>query len=111
MWISGTPVAASITSATLCIVSVQSTTHSAPAASSAAASAASSRPAVKRLRQRDHAMRCTLAPGPDGMQLDPQSAQESHLIAQSAAHADAIAFIDHGDGEVAAGELVQYGLL
>ncbi len=65
---------------------------------------------VKRLRQRDHAMRCTLAPGPDGMQLDPQSAQESHLIAH-AAHADAIAFIDHGDGEVAAGELVQYVLL
>ena len=55
-------------------------------------------------------MRCTLAPGPDGMQLDPQSAQESHLIAH-AAHADAIAFIDHGDGEVAAGELVQYVLL
>ena len=34
MWISGTPVAASIASATLCIVLVQSTTHSAPAASS-----------------------------------------------------------------------------
>ena len=41
MWISGTPVAASIASATLCIVLVQSTTHSAPAASSAAASVAS----------------------------------------------------------------------
>ena len=46
MWISGTPIAASIASATLCIVLVHSTTHSAPAASSAAASAASRRPAA-----------------------------------------------------------------
>ena len=65
---------------------------------------------VKRLRERDHAMRCTLSPGADGMQLDPQSSQDSHLIAH-AAHADAIAFIEHGDGDVPAGTLVQYVLL
>ncbi len=66
--------------------------------------------AVKRLRDRDHAMRCTLSPGPDGMQLDPQRSQESHLIAH-AAHANAIAFVDHGEGELPAGSLVEYVLL
>ncbi len=65
---------------------------------------------VKRLSERDHAMRCALSPGPDGMVLEPQPAQESHLIAH-AAHADAIAFIDHGDGEAEAGSLVEYVLL
>ena len=44
------------------------------------------------------------------MELDPQPAQESHLIAH-AAHADAIAFIDRGEGDAPAGALVQYVLL
>ncbi len=65
---------------------------------------------VKRLRDRDHAVRSTLFPGPEGMELDPQPAQESHLIAH-AAHADAIAFIDRGEGDAPAGALVQYVLL
>jgi molybdopterin molybdotransferase len=65
---------------------------------------------VARLEQRDHAVRCTLEPGPDGMRLRPQTAQDSHLIAHAAA-ADAIALIGAGTGSVAAGELVEYLLL
>jgi molybdopterin molybdotransferase len=62
---------------------------------------------VRRLRDRDHAMRSVLRPGPDGMELDPDAAQDSHLIVH-AAGADAIALVAAGDGEAAAGELVEY---
>jgi molybdopterin molybdotransferase len=65
---------------------------------------------VKRLSDRDHAMRCRLFPTADGMVLEPQRAQESHLIAH-AAHADVIAFVDAGPGELEAGSLVEYVLL
>ena len=62
---------------------------------------------VERLRVRDHAVRCRLSASPEGMQLHPLGPQDSHLIVH-AAGADAIALIDAGDGEAAAGELVEY---
>jgi molybdopterin molybdotransferase len=62
---------------------------------------------VRRLRLRDHAVRCRLEPGDDGMQLYPQDAQDSHMIAH-AASADAVALVAAGEGEAAAGDLVSY---
>ena len=62
---------------------------------------------VARLGERDHAVRCALEPGEDGMRLRPQTAQDSHLIAHAAA-ADALALIAAGTGQAAAGELVEY---
>jgi molybdopterin molybdotransferase len=62
---------------------------------------------VRRLRERDHAVRCRLAPSPEGMQLHPLGPQDSHLIVH-AAGADAIALVDAGEGEAPAGALVQY---
>jgi molybdopterin molybdotransferase len=62
---------------------------------------------VKRLRARDHAVRCRLAAAPDGMRLHPLGPQDSHLIVH-AAGADAIALVDAGEGEAPAGELVEY---
>jgi molybdopterin molybdotransferase len=62
---------------------------------------------VKRLAGRDHAIRCRLAAGDGGMELHAQDAQDSHLIVHAAA-ADAIALITAGQGEAAAGELVEY---
>jgi molybdopterin molybdotransferase len=62
---------------------------------------------VRRLRERDHAVRCRLAASPDGMQLHPLGPQDSHLIVH-AAGADAIALVDAGEGEAPAGELVEY---
>jgi molybdopterin molybdotransferase len=62
---------------------------------------------VRRLRERDHAVRCRLAASPEGMQLQPLGPQDSHLIVH-AAGADAIALVDAGEGEAPAGALVQY---
>jgi molybdopterin molybdotransferase len=62
---------------------------------------------VKRLRGRDHAVRCRLAASSYGMQLRPLGPQDSHLIVH-AAGADAIALVDAGEGEAPAGELVEY---
>ena len=62
---------------------------------------------IARLAERDHAVRCALERGEDGMRLRPQTAQDSHLIAHAAA-ADAIALIPAGSGELAVGELVEY---
>ncbi|MDX6547714.1 MAG: molybdopterin molybdotransferase [Gaiellales bacterium] len=62
---------------------------------------------VRRLPGRDHAIRCRLATGAAGMELHAQDAQDSHLIVHAAA-ADAIALIAAGQGEAAAGELVEY---
>jgi molybdopterin molybdotransferase len=62
---------------------------------------------VRRLRERDHAVRCRLAASPEGMQLRPLGPQDSHLIVH-AAGADAIALVDAGEGEAPAGALVQY---
>ena len=62
---------------------------------------------VARLRVRDHAVRCRLSASPEGMQLHPLGPQDSHMIVH-AAGADAIALIDAGDGEAAAGDIVEY---
>jgi len=62
---------------------------------------------VPRLKARDHAVRCRLVVGDDGMQLLPDGPQDSHLIVHAAA-ADAVALVAHGEGVAAAGELVEY---
>jgi molybdopterin molybdotransferase len=62
---------------------------------------------VRRLRVRDHAVRCRLFASPDGMVLQPAGAQDSHMIVH-AAGADAIALVAAGDGEAPAGTLVEY---
>jgi molybdopterin molybdotransferase len=62
---------------------------------------------VKRLQTRDHAVRCRLLPGSDGMELDPAGAQDSHLIVH-ASGADAVALVGAGEGDVPAGTLVEY---
>lgn len=65
---------------------------------------------VQRLATRDHAMRCALVPGPEGMQLVPQDDQDSHLIAH-AATADAVVLVPAGEGEEPAGALLPYVVL
>jgi molybdopterin molybdotransferase len=62
---------------------------------------------VARLRVRDHAVRCRLSASADGMVLHPSGPQDSHMIVH-AAGADAVALIDAGDGEAAAGTVVEY---
>jgi molybdopterin molybdotransferase len=62
---------------------------------------------VARLRSRDHAMRCSLVPSPEGMLLVPQEAQDSHLIAHAAA-ADVVAIVPAGEGDEPAGSLLEY---
>jgi molybdopterin molybdotransferase len=62
---------------------------------------------VARLETRDHAVRCRLRPGPEGMELEPGGPQDSHLIVH-ASGADAVALIGAGGGEVPAGTLVEY---
>ena len=62
---------------------------------------------IARLETRDHAVRCRLRPGADGMELDQAGAQDSHLIVH-ASGADAVALIGAGPGEVPAGTLVEY---
>ena len=62
---------------------------------------------IARLATRDHAVRCRLLPGADGMELDQAGAQDSHLIVH-ASGADAVALIGAGTGEVPAGTLVEY---
>ena len=62
---------------------------------------------VARLETRDHAVRCRLRPGPDGMELEPGGPQDSHLIVH-ASGADAVALIGAGSGEVPARTLVEY---
>jgi molybdopterin molybdotransferase len=62
---------------------------------------------VARLETRDHAVRCRLRAGPEGMELEPGGPQDSHLIVH-ASGADAVALIGAGGGEVPAGTLVEY---
>ncbi len=62
---------------------------------------------VLRLRNRDHAMRCSVVPSPEGMLLVPQEAQDSHLIAHAAA-ADVVAIVPAGEGDEPAGSLLEY---
>ena len=56
---------------------------------------------------REHAVRCRLLPGPDGMELHPDNVQDSHLIVHAAA-ADAIALVPTGEGDAEAGTLLEY---
>jgi molybdopterin molybdotransferase len=65
---------------------------------------------VRRLRERDHAVRCRLAVSAEGMVLAPAGPQDSHMIVH-AAGADAVALIDAGEGEAPAGALVEYVVL
>jgi molybdopterin molybdotransferase len=65
---------------------------------------------IARLAARDHAVRCRLRPGAEGMELEPGGPQDSHLIVHASA-ADAVALIAAGTGEVAAGTVVEYVLL
>jgi molybdopterin molybdotransferase len=62
---------------------------------------------VRKLPSREHAVRCRLLPGADGMELHPDVAQDSHLIVHAAA-ADAIALVPTGEGDAAAGTLLEY---
>jgi molybdopterin molybdotransferase len=62
---------------------------------------------VRRLATRDHAVRCRLVSGADGMELHAHGAQESHLIVHAAA-ADAIALVSAGTGQTEAGLIVEY---
>jgi molybdopterin molybdotransferase len=62
---------------------------------------------VRRLATRDHAVRCRLVSGADGMELHADGAQESHLIVHAAA-ADAIALVSAGTGHTEAGLIVEY---
>jgi molybdopterin molybdotransferase len=62
---------------------------------------------VRRLRERDHAVRCRLTASPDGMLLTPAGPQDSHMIVH-AAGADVVAVIDAGEGEAPAGLMVEY---
>ncbi len=62
---------------------------------------------IRRLASRDHAVRCRLLPGPGGMELHAQDAQDSHLIVHAAA-ADAIALVAAGTGTAEAGEMLHY---
>ena len=65
---------------------------------------------VRRLRERDHAVRCRLFAAPEGMLLQPAGPQDSHMIVH-AAEADAVALVDAGEGDAPAGALVEYVLL
>ena len=62
---------------------------------------------VRKLASREHAVRCRLVPGPDGMELHPQNVQDSHLIVH-AASADAIALVPTGEGDAEVGTLLEY---
>src|SRR5262249_30422653 len=61
----------------------------------------------RRSSVRDELARAKVRLDGDAVILDVLSGQESHMIARSA-HADALALIERGDGEVAAGDPVRY---
>jgi molybdopterin molybdotransferase len=62
---------------------------------------------VPRLASRDHAVRSRLVPGPAGMELHPDDAQDSHLIVHASA-AGAAALVAAGEGVAEAGTVVEY---
>jgi molybdopterin molybdotransferase len=62
---------------------------------------------VRRNDARDDLVRARRHVKADGVELEPLTGQESHMIAR-AAEADALVLVPRGDGEVAAGESVQY---
>jgi molybdopterin molybdotransferase len=63
--------------------------------------------AVRRNPARDELVRARARLDGDGMVVEPLPGQESHMIAR-AAHANALALVPRGDGELAAGERVRY---
>jgi molybdopterin molybdotransferase len=63
--------------------------------------------AVRRNGVRDDLVRARARAGHDGMELEPITGQESHMIARAAA-ADALVLVARGEGEIAAGESVPY---
>jgi molybdopterin molybdotransferase len=63
--------------------------------------------AVRRSPGRDELVRARSGVGAYGVVLDPVGGQESHMIA-SAATADALVFVPHGEGGLAAGAAVRY---
>jgi molybdopterin molybdotransferase len=62
---------------------------------------------VRRNAARDELVRARRTSGADGSRLEPVSGQESHMIVRAAA-ANALVLVPRGDGELAAGETVQY---
>jgi molybdopterin molybdotransferase len=63
--------------------------------------------AVRRNGARDEFLRARSAASDGGIELDPVTGQESHMIVR-AAEADALVFVPRGVGELAAGERVRY---
>jgi molybdopterin molybdotransferase len=63
--------------------------------------------AMRRNSARDQFVRARIGFGAVGPVLEPLSGQESHMIAR-AAQADALVLVRRGDGELAAGEAVQF---
>jgi len=63
--------------------------------------------AVRRSPGRDELVRARSEAGDGEVVLDPLDGQDSHMIA-SAAKADVLVFVPHGDGELAAGAAVRY---
>jgi molybdopterin molybdotransferase len=63
--------------------------------------------AVRRNGQRDELLRARSRVVDDGVELEPLSGQESHMIVR-AASADALVLAPRGEGEIAAGERVRY---
>jgi molybdopterin molybdotransferase len=65
---------------------------------------------VERVRERDHAVRCRLAAGADGLLVEPNGDQGSHVLT-SMLGAGALAMVPSGEGSLAAGERVAVELL
>ena len=63
--------------------------------------------AVRRNPARDELLRARSTLRGDGIELAPVTGQESHMIVRAAA-ADALALVERGDGEMAAGAPVRY---
>jgi molybdopterin molybdotransferase len=63
--------------------------------------------AVRRSAGRDELVRARSEAGDGEVVVDPLDGQDSHMIA-SAAKADVLVFVPHGDGELAAGAAVRY---
>jgi molybdopterin molybdotransferase len=66
--------------------------------------------AIARNPRRDETVRVTLRHTDEGLVAEPTGAQGSHMLT-SMLGADGLALIEHGDGELAAGELVKVELL
>ena len=61
----------------------------------------------RRAPERDELVRARLQVGDGGVEVEPLSGQESHMIAR-AAEADALVLVPRGDGELVDGSIVEY---